>query len=815
MCTSRNIVLVVVISTLFLAGGLRVQGQNCPPNIDFENGDFGGWRCYAGTTLSQSGQNIISFSYSGGPIFNQHTMNAANPGNGVDQYGGFPVNCPNGSGNSIRLGNNLPGTEAEGVSYDFTIPAGANIYNLIYHYAVVFQDPGHLPSEQPRLEIEILNLSDGTKIDCSSFTFFANGTILPGFELSPIQESNTPIWFKRWTAVSINLDGLAGKNIRLFFKTADCTFRRHFGYAYVDVNTECSDRFTGAEFCPDDSSVFVTAPYGYQSYAWYNRNFTQQLGSDQTLTFEPPPPSGTAVAVVLTPYNGYGCLDTLYTDLTNTLSYSANAGPDLATCNNSLVQLGVPPKAGWVYSWSPGTGLNDRNVANPLANPSSDTRYVLSVAHNGGGCFSTDTVNVRSSMLDGTVQISGKLSWCLGSGDSTVLSVLPADSIQWYYNGLPVPGGNGERYTVTGTGQYYAAVFSNAGCTVRSAVYQVNISAVPVAGITVNNPNQCLPGNSFVFSNRSTSAVGAMSYQWQMGDGSVLNSRDVNYTFTQPGAYAVKMIVRTNDVCADSTTVDLNVYSGVTADFIAEPVCIDLPCITINKTVEPAGAQIAYNWDFGNGQISTARTPSPPIYPTAGSYRVRLTATSDKCPQTPHTFQRFVRVDKPAPAERYPVKYAVSNLPLSLQARPLSNNILWSPATGLDVSTSRTPVFNDDTERLYTITLTTDAGCVTVDTQVVKINKSIVILVPNSFTPNDDGVNDVLRPFMIGIKELSFFRIYNRWGQQIFQTSKIDDGWDGRLKGLPLSTQTVVWMLEGIGADNSKYHTKGSTILIR
>jgi gliding motility-associated-like protein len=102
-----------------------------------------------------------------------------------------------------------------------------------------------------------------------------------------------------------------------------------------------------------------------------------------------------------------------------------------------------------------------------------------------------------------------------------------------------------------------------------------------------------------------------------------------------------------------------------------------------------------------------------------------------------------------------------------------------------------------------------------VDTQLVKINKSIVIYVPNSFTPNNDGLNDILRPFMIGIKELSYFKIFNRWGQLIYQTSKIQDGWDGRFKGVPAGTQTLVWVLEGIGADNKKYQAKGTTILIR
>lgn len=112
---------------------------------------------------------------------NRHTMYSSNPGSGTDEYGNFPKNCPNGSGYSIKLGNNEAGTQAEGVSYDFTVPANANTYNLIYNYAVVFQDPGHQPSEQPRLELEIINMTTGNLIYCSSFTFFCQRISLAGF----------------------------------------------------------------------------------------------------------------------------------------------------------------------------------------------------------------------------------------------------------------------------------------------------------------------------------------------------------------------------------------------------------------------------------------------------------------------------------------------------------------------------------------------------------------------------------------------------------------------------------------------------------
>ena len=149
-----------------------LTAQNCPPNIDFETGTFSGWTCYLGTTAAVNGENIITISPAS-PTPNRQTMYsyAANAGE-LDEYGGFPVVCPNGSGYSIRLGNNLPGTQAEGVSYQFTIPANQNIYSLIYHYAVVFQDPNHRPEQQPRMEIEIKNVTDNELIELFFFYFY-------------------------------------------------------------------------------------------------------------------------------------------------------------------------------------------------------------------------------------------------------------------------------------------------------------------------------------------------------------------------------------------------------------------------------------------------------------------------------------------------------------------------------------------------------------------------------------------------------------------------------------------------------------------
>ncbi|WP_204306850.1 gliding motility-associated C-terminal domain-containing protein, partial [Klebsiella aerogenes] len=73
------------------------------------------------------------------------------------------------------------------------------------------------------------------------------------------------------------------------------------------------------------------------------------------------------------------------------------------------------------------------------------------------------------------------------------------------------------------------------------------------------------------------------------------------------------------------------------------------------------------------------------------------------------------------------------------------------------------------------------------------------IFVPSAFTPNGDGRNDILKPITVGITQLFYFRIYNRWGQLVFSTSSIGKGWDGTFGGVKQASGTYVF--ETLGAD--------------
>lgn len=467
---------------LFLCGSSTINAQGCPPNIDFETGTFDNWTCYTGSVSANGGQNIISLFPSGGPIYGQHTMYDASQSAGVDYYGGFPVNSPNGSGHSIRLGNDQGGGMAEGISYELTIPSNQNTFSLIYQYAVVFQDPNHQPFQQPRLEIEVTNVSDNELIYCSSFTFFPNGSLLPGFFVSPIQKDTTDVWCKDWSAVTINMNGNAGKTIRILFKTADCTFTRHFGYAYIDINSECSSEFVGASYCPDDTAINLVAPYGYQSYTWYDNSFTQLLGSGQSLYLSPPPPPGTSLAVEIIPYNGYGCVDTLYALLIDTLNVIANAGKDTLSCNGNPVPIGGNPRSGFVYSWNPATGLSNPSIANPRAGPLITTKYAVTSRSFGGGCVTTDSVVVVASVIDTAISLIGKPAYCITSGDSAVLVVQPTQRIQWYKGNAAISGATFANYKVPQSGFYHAMLTNDKGCSINTSDKEIIIE-IPRPGI--------------------------------------------------------------------------------------------------------------------------------------------------------------------------------------------------------------------------------------------------------------------------------------------------------------------------------------------
>jgi gliding motility-associated-like protein len=150
-------------------------------------------------------------------------------------------------------------------------------------------------------------------------------------------------------------------------------------------------------------------------------------------------------------------------------------------------------------------------------------------------------------------------------------------------------------------------------------------------------------------------------------------------------------------------------------------------------------------------------------------------------------------------------------------ARAPGRSYLWTPSTGLSSDIIRNPVLDPTREVTYTIRISDLNGCETVDTQFVRIHNKTDIQVPQVFTPNGDGNNDLLYPFIIGIKTLKYFRVYNRWGNLLFESNdwNASKGWNGTLRGKPQPAETYIWVAEGIDADGKPIKRGGNVILVR
>jgi len=958
----------------------------CPPNIDFEQGNFTGWNYTYG---NYNGTVTITPLPTPPPNPPRHQIISAASTPTRDPWGNFPVLCPNGSGYSVKFGNTGTGTTADRLTYTFTIPAGQNTFNLIYNYAIVINNAGgHAASIQPSLIVIVRNLTDNTTDYCSSDTIaYSTASQLPGFEDAP---SNPQVKFKPWAARSVKLDGNAGKTIEISFTSTGCGAAggTHFGYAYIDVNTECTSSFVGAAYCPDDTAVSVTAPFGYETYQWWDiTDPSTILATTQTIRFQPPPASGKTLKVAITPWFGiYGCPDTLTVQLMDTLSVFANGGPDRVSCEKTPVQIGVNPTPGFVYSWDPVTDLSDPTISNPIATPPVTTTYVLTVRSFGGGCETTDTVTVRAAVLDTTVNVTGFLTGCITPSNPTILKVGRgvADSIQWYRNNNPIPGANDTIYNVVQTGAYHVTLFSFQGCNLSSTDINITVNPTPVAGFNHNALIQCFNGHQFNFTNTSTIAFGTMSYDWSMGDGSpILNTpdvvnysyadtgtyivkltvtsdqgcidsvsytvtvyespvaafdvntksicqkindfiftnsstlgvgtltylwdfgdgntdtthdarhyyaqpgtytvrltsttekgcpndsafnvtvnpepvvgftepnaqqcfgnnqfnfintstvltgnmqyvwylgdgastttKDVTYSYAIPGEYMVKMVAITDSGCVDSTAKNVKIFKYAIADFKVDPVCVNQRLPLFNQTVNTSPSVLTWLWEFGNGATSTLQNPVY-SYPAPGIYPLKLTVSNIHCPQTISEKLVNITIDDPLPGTRYPDVEAVMNFPEQLQARQIANTVQWVPSLNLDFSNSYRPSFKGLASQLYQVQLKTKSGCVTVDTQFVKIKKKIEIYVPTTFTPDGNGQNDYLYPVLMGFRTLNYFRVYDRWGKLLFTSKTERPGWDGRVRGDKQEIQTVVWMVEAVDVDGVTHQRQGTTVILR
>ncbi|MBN4066170.1 gliding motility-associated C-terminal domain-containing protein, partial [Candidatus Amoebophilus asiaticus] len=138
----------------------------------------------------------------------------------------------------------------------------------------------------------------------------------------------------------------------------------------------------------------------------------------------------------------------------------------------------------------------------------------------------------------------------------------------------------------------------------------------------------------------------------------------------------------------------------------------------------------------------------------------------------------------------------------------------WSPPSGLSCTNCANPVASPENTTVYYLAVSDLLGCSDVDSVIVTVDRSTVIFIPNIFSPNGDGQNDMLDVQGKGVKELEYV-IYNRWGEKVFESSDLENDWDGTLRGKPLNPAVFVYYVEATFTNGKEIKEKGNITLIR
>jgi gliding motility-associated-like protein len=247
--------------------------------------------------------------------------------------------------------------------------------------------------------------------------------------------------------------------------------------------------------------------------------------------------------------------------------------------------------------------------------------------------------------------------------------------------------------------------------------------------------------------------------------------------------------------------------------FTFDSYCTNTPVNFTSTSVTTNSGVIDYLWTDNNNHTASTAAASF-TYAAAGSYNVKLKVSSQVCPTIADSLTRTVAVVVPTAAIRMPTQDVSINQPVQLQARTFGTSYNWAPAAGLSNSAIPNPVVTTGSEQRYLISIREASGCVTNDSLLVRVFAKH-IYVPTVFSPNGDGINDKLFVNLVGVQQLKVFRIFNRYGKKLFETSNLSTGWDGTFNGVMQPMDTYVWYVEAIDKGGYVIADQKSVTLLR
>lgn len=469
----------------------------------------------------------------------------------------------------------------------------------------------------------------------------------------------------------------------------------------------------------------------------------------------------------------------------------------------------------WIFGDTSTVITNTQNASYTFSTPGIRNVVFMATSNGSAGCMGIKTKSVF--VVDKPKAAIKIITGCESKQVQLMDSSYTTDGFTitgWWWD-----LGNGQfstqqnplvTYTTAGPRSIRLVVTNNRNCISDTLTTTINIAAKPLAKFGIG---ETLCNNSSVsfFDSSTVNNASINGWEW-INNNTVFSTQQNAAGLFNAGSNTVGLSVTSNEGCKSDTvfkSFSLKTKPQVTMDF--NDACRQSTVIfTAAETVTNIG-MVSWHWDFGDGNTFTGN-PATHVYNSNNNYTIKLYGISaEGC--SSDTIQDVINIyGTNAFAGNDTI--AAANQPIQLQASG-GLSYEWSPSVGLSATGIANPVATNAIDRSYFLRAFTPEGCESFDTINIKIYKGPEIYVPGAFTPNGDGTNDFLKAIPVGISNVEYFMIYNRYGQLIFRTNDYSKGWDGRINGKDQDTGNYVWMAAAIDFRGNKIFRKGTVLLIR
>ncbi len=582
----------------------------------------------------------------------------------------------------------------------------------------------------------------------------------------------------------------------------------------------------GYTFCQDTSVsgtvLYDTLYIAGDSIIWYDKNLNQLPGAP-AIALDSIMCDTFFVAAYHEDCSSISPMDTVFVCV-QPKPNAPNIGTPWTYCQGDVAPFNPQPPAGFIYIWYPNdTGFAGGTTTTPVINTSvPDTLYwYLAQRDLAMGCES-DRQQITFYILEAP-QADFDTTILFGCVGDTVIfnnTSISGDRCVWDY-------GDGVRDTVysrtdsnwSPTHVYYSqarflirlVVFnSGTGC-VDSIDYILN-NQHPLQALFTQNADTLCQGDEVRFTDTSIyPVISNISYFWDFGDGDTSYTKDPVHIYERPGVYTVMHVITDNIPCSDTIYRDFYIDSlGVMAFALDDTDICEGDLISFTGDFTEIGLR-NYYWDFGDGTRIANVNPITHVYDGSGTVNITLHGNYRICPINDSVRELIIHsypnIDLGPDTTICPNSAGVILGDHINQFDPRAK-WLWSTGDSTFAITARH-------QGIYTAKVTVE-GCSSSDS--VQVFKDCYIDIPNVFTPNGDGSNDYFLPRQLLSRSVRGFamQVFNRWGEVVFKTDKIDGrGWDGKFGGKDQPVGAYVYLIEVEFANGTKEQYQGNVTLLR